>query len=282
MSASVARSHSPSAASTTASRADGSQWSARSAPAARQPLELGRVRRHAHDHHRHAVPRALAQLGDPVRAGVAVVRHPRVAVLEHAVVHRRPAAAHVDRRMRRLQRLGVGPDPLEGDELAVEARLVLGPDRLHGEDALAHEPHAGPRVGAVVGHLLAVPPRSDAEVDAAAGEVVEAGDRLGGDDRVALRDEADAAADAQRRRGGERHRHGHEQVVGVRVLAGQRRRARAAAGRRPAAGGDVRVLGEHEPAVAARLDEPRELAGCDPVVGGEVGDSGVHGSGLPR
>ena len=52
-------------------------------------------------------------------------------------------------------------------------------------------------IGPVVGHLLAVPARADAELEAAAGQVVDRRDLLGGDDRVALDHQADAAADAQ-------------------------------------------------------------------------------------
>jgi hypothetical protein len=56
----------------------------------------------------------------------------------------------------------------------------------------------------VVAHLLPVPAGADPELEAAAGEAVEGGDLFRGDDRVALDDEADAAADPQPRgrRGG--------------------------------------------------------------------------------
>jgi hypothetical protein len=47
----------------------------------------------------------------------------------------------------------------------------------------------------VVAQLLAVPAGADAELEAPARQVVDARDLLGGDDRVALGDQADAAAD---------------------------------------------------------------------------------------
>jgi hypothetical protein len=125
----------------------------------------------------------------------------------------------------------------------------------------------------VVGHLLAVPARAHAELEPAAGEVVDRGDLLGGRDRVALDHEADAAADPQVRRGGRRGRHGDEQVVRVRVLA---RQLAAAGVRRLAARRDVGVLGEVDRVVAVLLDQPRHLARADRVMGREVADSGVH------
>ena len=227
MSASIARSTASSFASTTARRRRRQPEQHAVDAGRRQPLELGGIGRDAHHHDRDAATGALAQLGDPRGVGVAVVRHPRVAVLEHAVEHGRAAAADVDRRVRHLQRLRVAPDAVEGHEVAVERRLVVGPDLLDRQDALAHQPHPRARVRPVVDHLLAVPARADAEVHPPAGEVVEAGDLLRRDDRIALGDEADAAPDPERRRRRQRHRHRDEQVVRVRVLARQRRRALA-------------------------------------------------------
>ena len=97
--------------------------------------------------------------------------------------------------MRLLHRLRPRPDAIEVDELAVVRGLVLGPDRLHRLDPLAHQREARARVGAVVVHLLEVPAGADAEEEAAAGELVERGDLLGGRDRVALDDQADAGAE---------------------------------------------------------------------------------------
>src|SRR6185312_11072108 len=103
----------------------------------------------------------------------AVVREPGVAEAEHAVDHRRPVAADEDRWVRPLRRLRPRPDPLEIDELAVVARLVFGPDRLHRLDPLGHQRHPPARVGAVVLHLLAIPAGADAELETPAGEAVD-------------------------------------------------------------------------------------------------------------
>jgi hypothetical protein len=80
-------------------------------------------------------------------------------------------------------------------------RLLLGPDRLHRLDPLAHQAHPRARVGAVVAHLLAVPAGPHSELQAAPAEAVDGGDLFGGGDRVALDDEADAAAYPQPRGG---------------------------------------------------------------------------------
>ena len=85
--------------------------------------------------------------------------------------------------MRLLLRLGVEPDRIEIDELAVEFGFLLGPQRLHGQHALAQQLEAGVVARAMVLHLLDVPAAADGEDEAAAGELVEAGHRFGGDDR---------------------------------------------------------------------------------------------------
>ena len=95
----------------------------------------------------------------------------------------------------------------------------------------------------MVGHLLAVPAGADPEQEPAVGDAVDRRDLLGGRDRVALDDQADAGADEQplgRRRGGGQR---DERVVDPPVLVGQ-----LAAGRigRLAADRDVGVLGEPE------------------------------------
>src|SRR5439155_734889 len=75
-------------------------------------------------------------------------------------------AAEQDGRVRPLHRLRPRPERLEAHEFALEGRLVLGPDALHGEHALAQHAPALLEVGAVVLHLLGVPPAADAEEDA--------------------------------------------------------------------------------------------------------------------
>ena len=99
--------------------------------------------------------------------------------------------------MRLLDRLRPAPDRVEVDVLAVVGGLVLGPDRLHRLDALAHQREAAVRIGAVVLHLLAVPTRADAEQEAPARQPVDARDLLRRDDRVALDHEADAGRDSR-------------------------------------------------------------------------------------
>ena len=103
-----------------------------------------------------------------------VVREPGVAEGQHAVEHGRPVAADEDRRVRPL-RAAWASDQIRSKATysPCVARLVLRPDRLHRLDALAQSGHPRARVGAVVGHLLAVPARADAELEPPAGEVVE-------------------------------------------------------------------------------------------------------------
>ena len=122
--------------------------------------------------------------------------------------------------MRLLGGLGPGPDLVEVDVLAVEFGLVLGPDLLHRPHLLAETLEARLVVGAVVFHLLGIPPTADAELEAPAGERVEARDFLGRDDRVALDDQADARADPDALGRGRGRHEGHERIEGVGVLLG--------------------------------------------------------------
>ena len=90
--------------------------------------------------------------------------------------------------------------------------------------------------------LVRVPTEADAEDEATARQLVERCHRLGGDDRLALGDEADAGPeqDPLGDRGGDGE--GHERIQRPLVLLGElgvpRRRGGAARDR------DVRVLGE--------------------------------------
>ncbi len=155
--------------------------------------------------------------------------------------------------MRPLFRLGVRPDALERDVLTDIRSLVLGPDRLHRLDPLPQDSHPPAWVGTVVAHLLAVPAGADSELEAAAGQVVDARHLLRRDDRVTLDDQADAAAHAQPRRGSSGRRQRHEQVVDVPVLA--RQLASRVWGL--AAGRDVGVLGE-----GSRASAPGAMPSC--------------------
>src|SRR5204862_5495789 len=93
--------------------------------------------------------------------------------------------------------LGIGPDLVEAHELAVELRLLLRPDGLHGQHPLAQDLPARLEWGAMVLHLLGVPAAADAEQEAAAREAVEGGDLFGRRDRIALDDQADAGAELE-------------------------------------------------------------------------------------
>jgi hypothetical protein len=120
----------------------------------------------------------------------------------------------------------------------------------------------------VVLHLLDVPAGAHAEQEAPAGDVVEGGDLLGGHDRIALDDEADARADLQALGRGGGGGEAHERVDRVAVLG----RELAATGvRGGAADRDMSVLWEEERLEAELLRGPPELGGRHPIVGGEVG-----------
>ena len=102
-------------------------------------------------------------------------REPAVAELDHALQGVVGLAAEQDRRMRPLLGLGIEPDRIEVDELAVELGFLLGPQLLHGQHALAQQLEARLVAGAVVLHLVDVPAAADGEDEAAARELVEAG-----------------------------------------------------------------------------------------------------------
>ena len=150
--------------------------------------------------------------------------------------------------MRRLDGLGPGPAGLEGHMLAGEGRLVLRPELLHRQRALAHDRETGPVGRAVVFHLLDIPAAAEPEDEAPAREPVEAGHGLGGHDGVPLRQQADAGAEGQLLGRGCCESERHEGVMGVRIALLQRAAGRE--GRAPA-GGDVGVLGHEE-----RLETP--------------------------
>src|SRR5258706_14500832 len=82
-------------------------------------------------------------------------------------------------------------------------------------------PHADPRIGAVVGNILTVPPGADAELEPSTRQMIDRRDLLRGDDRVPFNDQADPAADAQPAGLRSGRGEGDEEVVGVPVLARQ-------------------------------------------------------------
>src|SRR5580704_17837359 len=106
--------------------------------------------------------------------------------------------------MRPLPWLRIEPYRIEVDEIAVEFGFFPRPQRLHGQHALAHQFEAGIIAGAVILHLLDVPATTDTEDETAAGELIEACDRLCGADRLVLRHQENAGAEpeAARRRCG--------------------------------------------------------------------------------
>src|SRR5262249_60228777 len=102
----------------------------------------------------------------------------------------------------------------------------------------------------------------------------------GGDDGIALDQEADAGGELDRLREGGSSHEGHEGIVRVPVLL--RQVAAGGVGRR-AARGDVRVLREPDRFEATLLAGAGEIVGADAVVGGEDGDAELHASTpLPR
>ena len=118
----------------------------------------------------------------------------------------RETAADNDRGMRLLHWLRPTPHRLDIDELATILRDLVGPDRLDGADALAHQCEASLKCRTVVAHLLDVPAAADTKDHAPAAQVIKRRDLFGRVDRIALDDEADAGRelDALGRRGSRR------------------------------------------------------------------------------
>ena len=106
-------------------------------------------------------------------------RQPTVAVVDDAVEGPLGLRAEQDVGAVLLDRLGVAPDRVEVDELAVELGLVLRPEFSPGEHDLAGHLPAVLEVPAVILELFRVPTRADAENQAAAGDHVEGCSRFG-------------------------------------------------------------------------------------------------------
>src|SRR5262249_46992485 len=119
-------------------------------------------------------------------------RYPTVAVVDDAREALARRAPQDDRRMRLLERLGGLPGGIEVDEFALVLRCLLGPDALHRLDAFPQDRPAMPEVGAVIAHLLDVPACPDAEQHTSVRQLVERRDLLGGRDRIAFYEQADA------------------------------------------------------------------------------------------
>ena len=88
--------------------------------------------------------------------------------------------------------LGIEPDRIEIDELAVKLSLLLGPKRLHRQHALAQQLETGLVASAMVLHLLDVPTTTDRKNEPAARELIEACHRFCSAYRVTLRDDGNA------------------------------------------------------------------------------------------
>src|SRR4029077_11260278 len=92
----------------------------------------------------------------------------------------------MDRRMGFLHRLWITPDGGEADEFALERGLRPGPELLHGSDVL---PRHGPSFREVSTHdlgFIGQPSGADSDQQPAIGKMIERGDLLGKQDRVAL------------------------------------------------------------------------------------------------
>src|SRR5713101_1488231 len=216
-------------------------------------------------------PGALAEL-----IGRDAIRQPAVAPGHDALEHVLGAAAEEHGRVRLLRRLRIGPDGREVVVLAVELRLALRPQLLHGQDRL---PRLRPAVVEIAAHdlrLLAQPPGADAEEEAPAAEEVEGRDLLGQEQRMPLGDEDDAGPELDAARGARGARQGHEGIDEVRVGLGND----PVLGAREAAlrlHGNERVLGAPERLEAELFGLSGHGADIHEVGGQGYGDSDVHG-----
>src|SRR5262249_57482094 len=100
-------------------------------------------------------------------------------------------AAEQDWRIRLLLGFGIEPDRVESDKFAVEFRLILGPQGLHGEHAFAQYLETAAVVGAMIFHLLGIPAPANAKDETTPGESINPGDGLSCDNWIALRHEPD-------------------------------------------------------------------------------------------
>src|SRR4029453_4623493 len=170
----------------------------------RDPLDSGlaeflehlRIGWHAHHLHPDGPVGTGPQLGSAVIHLRVVIGEPGVPEPKHAIEDSWAGAANENWWVWPLRRLGPRPDSVEVDVFAVVAGLVIGPDLLHGLDALPHDGHPDARVGAMIAHLGPVPACTHPELQAATREVVDARDLFRRNDRVTFDDQADAAGDA--------------------------------------------------------------------------------------
>lgn len=139
---------------------------------------------------------------------------PGVGVVGHHVQRLVRRSANPDRRMRLLPGLGIDGGVVEVHETPVVGRRVLSPDCLHRFQVL---PGLGDLGGPADPQYLEIYVKralrralADAQVDPAAGQVVDAGDLLGGHQRLAIRED--------------QHRHAEPDRLGHRRAVGQGRK----------------------------------------------------------
>src|SRR5829696_3057457 len=181
-----------------------------------------------------------------------------------------------NRRVWVLLRFRVKPYRVEVDKLPVKFGFLSPPEFLHCEHPLAKKLESGLILGTVVFHLFDIPPAADGKQKAAIRELVEARDRLRGDDRITLRHKCDAGADLERSRRGGGKGECDKGVVCVHVPPGQ---LAAAWKRRAPAHRDVRVLADEQRLESALFQCPRKLDGTDAVICREIEHTDAHGHG---
>ena len=167
------------------------------------------------------------------------------------------------------------PTTGDGDVLAVERRHLVGPQRLHGQHPLrGRRPGGSSSVTPWSSSSSTFQPKPMPSANRPPRQVVERGDLLGGDDRVALGRQAMPVP--IRSVGGDRRGHGQRDER-VEACACTPRRAGSPVGRgRDAAGGDVGVLGEPQRGEAPRLGLAGQLDRVHALVGEEDRDAEVH------
>ena len=202
--------------------------------------------------------------------------HPAVGVPGDPAERLFRAARADDYRDPRLCRFRPGPAGPERHEFPGVAGLFGRPQCSHRLEVLAQDGPALATGDAVIGHLVDVPAEPDAERHPPAGEVVEAGDRLGERDRVALH--------RQRDRGGEPDPAGHRGGGGEGDPRIERPQV-SVVGQGPVAGlwmrrlpfhRDVGVLGHVERIEPGGLGDARRLRRGDTPVTGEQHDGMLH------
>ena len=173
-----------------------------------------------------------------------------------------------------LHRLGIKPDRREADYLAGVACFRLAPQLAHRFDRLAQMTPAAFEIDAHDRRLFGKPSRAHSEHQPAARIHVERRNGLGGLDRIALGQQADARseADARGRLCGDRER--DERVGQMRVELGHLVGRARVVGR--VGGRHHQVLGEPERLEAGALGRSRNSAGIAGFFGEERRDADFH------